>query len=232
MEERQQSPKSPIAAHGSSPVELRERLAAEREGLAFLVYRDEDGAQRLVTLGEQTALTIGRSEECNVCLRWDESVSRLHAEIERVGTHWTIADDGLSRNGTLVAGSPLNGRRRLSDHDVIQIGDVLLVFRDPARSVVATTRAAEHRLPAAQVTEAQRRVLIALCRPFKGGAADAVPATNPEIAAELFLSVAAVKTHMRALFEAFGIADAPQLKKRRQLVTHAFTSGAVSERDL
>jgi hypothetical protein len=42
-------------------------------------------------------------------------------------------------------------------------------------------------------------VLIALCRPFKGGRSDATPATNPQIAGELFLTVAAVKTHLRAL---------------------------------
>jgi hypothetical protein len=38
--------------------------------------------------------------------------------------------------------------------------------------------------------ETQWRVLIALCRPFNAGGSFATPATNQQIAGELFLSVA------------------------------------------
>ena len=54
------------------------------------------------------------------------------------------------------------------------------------------------------LSEAQRRVLVALCRPFKESSGYATPATNQQIAAELFLTVDAVKTHLRALFAKFG----------------------------
>ena len=54
------------------------------------------------------------------------------------------------------------------------------------------------------LSETQRRVLVALCRPFRDGSAFATPATNQEIAAEVFLGVDAVKTHLRALFAKFG----------------------------
>src|SRR5207253_3076190 len=61
-------------------------------------------------------------------------------------------------------------------------------------------------LPAvAKISDAQRRVLVALCRPYASGEAFALPATNQQIADELFLSVDAVKSHLRALFEKFGI---------------------------
>ncbi len=59
-----------------------------------------------------------------------------------------------------------------------------------------------------------------------------MPATNPQIAAERFLTVAAVKTHLRALFHAFEIDDLPQHEKRRKLVSLAFASGLVRDRDL
>jgi DNA-binding NarL/FixJ family response regulator len=75
-------------------------------------------------------------------------------------------------------------------------------------------------------------VLIALCRPFKHGAAFAVAATNQQIADELFLSVEAIKTHLRALFEKFGVDDLPQNRKRLALVERALQSGLISERDL
>ena len=66
----------------------------------------------------------------------------------------------------------------------------------------------------------------------KGGAHDAVPATNPQIAAELFLTVAAVKTHLRALCRSFGIDELPQQEKRRRLVALAMALGTVRDRDL
>ena len=57
-------------------------------------------------------------------------------------------------------------------------------------------------------------MLIALCRPFKDNDAFATPATNQQIAAELFLSVDAVKGHLRTLFAKFGVDELPQMQKR------------------
>jgi DNA-binding NarL/FixJ family response regulator len=75
-------------------------------------------------------------------------------------------------------------------------------------------------------------VLIALCRPFKDGTGYVTPATNQEVASELFLSVDAVKTHLRSLFGKFGIEDLPQNQKRVRLVELALKSGVVTPRDL
>ena len=223
---------TPFGPHQSTPEELRERLAAERGGRPFLLYRDENGRQRIVELAEDRRATLGRSPEHDVSLPWDGEVSRLHAEIERVGEHWLVVDDGVSRNGTFVAGERVTGRRRLHDGDVVRVGATVVVFRHPRGRGALTTRLSERGDVAASVTEAQRRVLLALCRPFKGGASYAAPATNPQIAAELVLSVAAVKTHLRTLFKTFGIDDLPQQEKRVQLVALAFSAGVISDRDL
>ena len=75
-------------------------------------------------------------------------------------------------------------------------------------------------------------MLVALCRPFKDGAAFASPATNAQIAGELHLSVDAVKTHLRALFEKFDLADAAAEPQARRLVQRAMQTGLISERDL
>ncbi len=75
-------------------------------------------------------------------------------------------------------------------------------------------------------------MLVALCRPFKDGAAFATPPTNQQIADELHLSVDAVKTHMRALFEKLEVGDLPQNQKRVALVERALHSGAISKSDL
>ena len=63
-------------------------------------------------------------------------------------------------------------------------------------------------------------------------ATHATPATNQQIADELFLSVQAVKAHLRALFEKFGVEDLPQNSKRAALVERALQSGLISGRDL
>ena len=165
-------------------------------------------------------------------LTWDAEASRLHAELELVGSQWLVVDDGFSSNGTFVAGERVAGRRPLRDGDVIRVGGTHVAFVNPATVAVPTTRLSDQHTVTAAITEGQRRVLIALCRPFKNHAGDAMPATNPVIAAELFLSVAAVKSHLHALFLAYGISDLAQQEKRRKLVALAFASGLVRDRDL
>jgi len=91
--------------HPATPAELQERLAATRRGMAFVVLRDAQDAQRLVGLDPTRApLTVGRGTGADVCLEWDAEVSRVHAELVRVGEDWAVVDDGLSRNGSLVNG--------------------------------------------------------------------------------------------------------------------------------
>jgi ATP/maltotriose-dependent transcriptional regulator MalT len=75
-------------------------------------------------------------------------------------------------------------------------------------------------------------VLVALCRPFKDSTGFASPATNQQIADELFLSLDAVKGHLRALFGVFGVAHLPQNEKRTRLVERAFSTGTVTTREL
>jgi pSer/pThr/pTyr-binding forkhead associated (FHA) protein len=217
--------------HQSSPAELKAQLQAERAGEPFLLYREPERGQAIVTLASGS-VTVGRGESCDVCLAWDGDVSRVHAELERMGGVWTVSDDGLSRNGTYVNGERVSGRRRLRDGDSVRFGDTVVRFRDPTAGNTGETRLAGDAPPEAKVSEAQRRVLVALCRPFADGSPYATPATNQEIAGQLFLSVDAVKTHMRALFDKFDVGDVPQNQKRAKLVERAFQSGAIGPKDL
>ena len=223
---------TPRSLHPASTGELKERIDAERRGDPFLVYRDGDGQQRLVGLADAgPRLTIGRSPETDLALEWDPEVSRVHAELARVGPSWTLADDGLSRNGSFVNGERVSGRRRLADGDVLGLGETDMLYRAPLEGD-ASTVVSDRDARAGAVTEAQRRVLVALCRPFGEAGAFASPATNLQIADEVFLSVGAVKTHLRALFARFGIEDLPQNQKRLRLVELAFQTGVVGEHDL
>src|SRR5271167_4132477 len=134
--------RSPIAPHGSTPTELKERIEAERSGAPHLIYRDGDGRQVIVVLHlERDPLTIGRRNESYVCLGWDPEVSRVHAELQRVGGDWTVIDDGISRNGSFVNAERLQGRHRLRDGDVLGFGQTTIVFRSPGASFDPTRSA-------------------------------------------------------------------------------------------
>lgn len=212
--------------------ELKARIEAERAGQPFLLFRGGDERQQLFFLAPGLSqVSVGRRSSADVALEWDEEVSRLHARFERIDDDWTVVDDGLSRNGTFVNGERLSGRHRLVDGDVLRFGTTTMTFRASWVDEQATAVARD--IPAAlDLSASQRRVLVALCRPYKHGSSFASPATNQQIAAELFLSIDAVKTHLRLLFAKFGIEGVPQNQKRVRLVERAFYHGVISERDL
>jgi pSer/pThr/pTyr-binding forkhead associated (FHA) protein len=163
---------------------------------------------------------------------WDDEVSRLHAELVLSGEDWTLSDHGLSLNGTFVNGEPVGGRRRLKDGDALRVGTTVLVFRNPKDQESQATAPSADLRTIVNLTDAQKRVLAALCRPFKESAAFVTPPTNEQIAQELYLSVDAVKKHLRALFEKFGVAHLPQNEKRARLVERAFAGGFISDAEL
>lgn len=221
-----------MSAETSAP-ELQAQIEAERGGRPFLVLRDGGGEQRIVIVeAGATELWVGRGEAAGLRIDWDEEVSALHAQLEVVGDECTLLDDGLSRNGSFVGEERVHGRRRLRDGDTLRFGRTRVLYRRPGESAPEATVVASEVLSAATVSPAQRRILLALCRPFKDGSAYATPPTNQAIAAELHLSVDAVKTHMRALFEKLAVEDLPQNQKRVALVERALQSGIVAPRDL
>jgi len=197
-----------------------------------LIYRGADDAHVVVDLavaGER--ITIGRRRTNDVVLDWDSEISRVHAALERLGDAWTIVDEGLSLNGSYLNGNRVTSRRCLRDGDVLSLGHVAIAFRTPAESVSHSTVTALGPQIAELLTPAQRRVLTALCRPFKD-AAYATPATNGQIAGELTVSVRAVKSTLRSLFAAFGVDALPQNQKRASLALQALRTGAIIRREL
>lgn len=175
-------------------------------------------------------VTVGRASESDISLPWDSEVSRTHALLERVGREWTLVDDGLSRNGSFVNGSRVASRQRLAELDRLCFGATEMVYRAASRGDSVQTLPAIESLRPVSLSPMQRRVLIALCRPVHDSAS-ATPATNRQIAAEVFLSVDAVKAHLRVLFERFGLSKLPQNEKRARLVASVLVSGVLSPRE-
>ena len=193
----------------------------QRRGLPFLLYRDGTGEQAVYELADdRERVTIGRRAANDIALPWDYEVSRVHAELTRMGGDWVVCDEGLSHNGTFVNGERVRGRRLLRGGDVIAVGDTLLAFCASASASTSRRGRRASAAPEISLTAAQRRVLAALCRPMQGGAYVA-PASNQQIADELVLSVETVKGTLTALFERFGLGELPQNQKRAALAVRA-----------
>jgi hypothetical protein len=224
----------PVAPHSLSPRELRDLLAAERGEEPFLAFRSHDGSLALFVLDREgeAAHTVGRSAEMDLCISWDKEVSGLHARLECLGGEWTILDDGLSTNGTYLNGKRISGHQRIRHGDRVRVGQTVLVYNSAQTTPLGTTVNAGD-LPLPKLTDTQRRVLVALCRPYRdAGGFAAAPASNQQIAREVFLSVDAVKMHLRRLFIRFELTELPQNQKRARLAEYALQLGLVSQRDL
>jgi predicted component of type VI protein secretion system len=221
---------------------LQARFEAEQAGQPVLVYKDGQGRQQRWQLEPGMAhVSVGRLDSSDLRLDWDEGVSRIHARFERSGDDWSIVDDG-SRNGTFVNGQRVSGRRRLNDGDSLRFGATTVTFHAPhaEQARVDAPQPGGQPGPAAaaeapsglDLSTTQRRVLVALCRPYKGGNVFASPVTDDQLSAELFLPVKAVQKHLVVLFAKFGVDKLPKDERRVRLVELAFNWGVISERDL
>jgi predicted component of type VI protein secretion system len=199
-----------------------------------LRYEDPVGCRRSVELADRGLVTLGRRPEADVCLPWDSGISRLHAELILRAGEWLIADDGLSQNGTLVNGLPLEGRRRLRDGDLITIGRTSLTFCMPdsdAEDGADVTMAAPAMRSAWRYSEQQQRILRALCRPLCEDGEGVQPASDRGIAEALGLAEPVVARELDDVARSFGYADLGLDERRLRTALTALRSGLVDDRD-
>ncbi len=165
--------------------------------------------------------TVGRGSTVDVRLD-DPSVSRLHAEVVRRGSHVYVSDLGLSANGTQVNGRPV-GRRVLLDGDVVAFG-VARVRVGGLAGAVEEGDTAQLRLSSPDLTRRELEVLQALCRPALAHQPFVAPATVQEVAEELVVTEAAVKQHLLRLYHKFRI---PEGGDRRARLANAVVGAGV-----
>ena len=173
---------------------------------------------------DSARMTVGTLDTNDMVVDAD-GVSRVHAVFERFGDAWCVRDLG-SRNGTFVNGGRIIGERALHSGDEIVLGRLRLLFHGPARG---NETAAIAKPP--PLTQRERDVLLALCRPLLTGDAFTEPASIRAIAAELVVSEAAVKQHLSRLYGKFDV-GAHGERRRVQLANAAVARGAVKLGDL
>jgi hypothetical protein len=198
------------------------------------MYEDPVGCRRSFELADRGLVTLGRRPEADVCLPWDSGISRLHAELILRAGEWLIADDGLSQNGTLVNGVPLEGRRRLRDGDLITIGRTSLTFCMPdsdARDGADVTMSAPAMRSAWSYSDQQQEILRALCRPLCEDGEGVQPARDGEISTALGLAEGVVARELDAVAQSFDYAELGLDERRLRTALTALRSGLVDNRE-
>jgi pSer/pThr/pTyr-binding forkhead associated (FHA) protein len=82
-----------------------------------------------LTGGPGATVLIGRTPEADIRLA-DTGVSRRHGMVRRDSEHWFYEDLG-STNGSAINGRRV-GKSELRDGDRLELGNTVLVFREPS----------------------------------------------------------------------------------------------------
>ena len=202
------------------------------------MYLDPAGCQRCISLLDRGVVTLGRRPEADVCLPWDPGISRLHAELIHRAGEWLIADDGLSHNGTLVNGMPVEGRRRLRDGDLITLGRTTLTFCEPSTEADASgrqdadvTMSLPEMRPILTYSEQQQLILRELCRPLREDGEGVQPAADAQIARVLALDHEVIERELDTVAYSFGYAEIAIEERRLRTALTALRSGLVDTID-
>ena len=101
----------------------------------------------------------------------------------------------------------------------------------PFASVVVLTPELRDTLDSLVRARSTPQALVFRCRLILHAARPDQP-TNQQVADEGFLSVDAVKMHLRTLFAKFELSQLPQNQKRAKLAENALQFGVISHRDI
>lgn len=184
------------------------------------------GARQRVPL-EAERVTIGHSATNDVPLPFDNTVSGVHAVLERIASRWSVRDLS-SRNGTFLNGERIWRERPLRPGDEIRVGATRLVaLLEGAGEREEATVGAE---TGPHLTRREQEVLLALCRPVVTGEVFHEPASIRQMAAELVVTEAAVKQHLSRLYEKFGVFE--REGRRARLANEAIRRGAVNTAEI
>jgi predicted component of type VI protein secretion system len=87
-------------------------MSGPRDGDVLPFDLSEDGTLKL---------TLGRRDQCDIPLSYDNQVSRLHAELVYDGSQFWL-EDLSSRNGTFLHNKPVAGRVLLPIGTLFRVG--------------------------------------------------------------------------------------------------------------
>ncbi len=154
-------------------------------------------AQRILSLRSHR-VTIGRSDENDLILAQDPTVSRQHAVLELVDNAWRIRDL-RSSNGTFVNGIRVTSSMQVNAGDRVSVGSSALMMVDGAENLLSaagkTVLVDSDCKDTLGLSKREKEVL----RLVAGGM------TDGEIAQQLFISVKTVHSHLDRIRDKSGL---------------------------
>jgi len=194
---------------------------------ATLEIWDSRGRDYRTLVGD--VVIVGSGPDADVVLD-DQTVSRVHARLERAGDTWLVLDWG-STNGTLWNGRRITTAHRLRHGNEIVVGRTKLVFLDSASTGKPGTAPLD---PIPPLTRVEREVLVELCRPILSGSPFTPAASVKTIANRRGVGRGAVEAILLNLYEKFRIFRHPddEHDRRTRLANEALQRGALGPDDL
>jgi Inner membrane component of T3SS, cytoplasmic domain len=139
-------PASPPQRTESLARELMRSLLGSGNDPVLTIERGNTAGARKTLTPPESALVIGRGDDADWVIL-DEDLSRKHARIKRGWDGTTVADLD-SQNGTKLDGMRLEAETVLRDGARIELGNLVLVYSDPAERQLST--------PAKQIAAVQK----------------------------------------------------------------------------
>ena len=96
--------------------------------LELIILTPDHQTRRVPLDGDR--ICLGRAHSNDLCYSEDASLSRRHLRFDRAAEGW-VAEDLGSKNGTLINGERLTGRRPLRPGDRISAGHLVITLSDP-----------------------------------------------------------------------------------------------------
>ncbi|MBS1869547.1 MAG: FHA domain-containing protein [Actinobacteria bacterium] len=188
--------------------------------------RDAPGLHR-VELPAAGAALVGRRRQASIRIDDDGTVSREHAALSHLDGAWLLADVD-SGSGTYLLRDGQRERvkrpRRLRHGDRICVGKTVLTFHcPPASGEPGRTDPVEQ--TTIELTRREQELLALLCSEALAGRGGWP--SNAALARALVISENTLRDHLKALYEKFGLGDAPVGQRRSQLIRRASDGGWV-----
>jgi hypothetical protein len=223
-----QNDEGPPVARATHELDLEGEVRAE--GRPYVRYRDGVLFRALSLSPSASPVDIGRVDVCPVRIESDPLVSRRHARLIFAAGWWSI-EDAASHNGTFMGDRRIPGETILNDGACFRVGDTVLSVHLPRSAPDQTTLEAEHaELRLLDPSPIQRKILVALARPWLAGHELPVSPSDADIARTLGCDVESIADAVTDLYEQAGLSS--DVDQRSGLIALAMHERTVTPEDL
>ena len=222
-----QNDEGPPVARAAYERDLEDEVRAE--GRPYVRYRDGVLFRALSLSPSASPVDIGRTDACPVRVASDPLVSRRHARLI-FGDGWWSIEDAASHNGTFIGDKRIPGETILRDGACFRVGDTRLSVHLP-ESGADRTAPEEHAEPRLlDPNPIQRKILLALARPWLAGHELPVSPSDADIAHTLGCDVTSIADAVTDLHEQAGLSG--DVDQRSGLIALAMRERTVTPDDL